>query len=117
MSFLENRMTEQLKTILSQRLVDKGIGHEAIPGFIRSLRHVFAVYPFISHCEVNRIMNFLGWNNIELDGHTLKLLITDSGFSPRRVKRRIVDRKLTRGRVVACSKPKSTYELHGMKSR
>ena len=78
MSSLEDNMSQQLKTILLQRLENKGISHEAIPGFIRNLTHIFAAYPFISLCEVNRIMHFLGWDDIELDYHTLQLFIADS---------------------------------------
>jgi hypothetical protein len=70
-------MAEQLKTILFRRLEGKGINQEAAPGFIRNLTNILAVYPLLSLGEVNRIMQFLGWQGVDLDYHTFQLVIAD----------------------------------------
>ena len=67
----------QFSPSLMNRLKDKGIDPQAVPGFIRSLTHVLSVYPFISLREVSRIMQYLGWQDAELDYHTFQLVIAD----------------------------------------
>ena len=67
-------MAEQLKTILFRRLEGKGISRQAAPGFIRNLTNILAVYPLLSLGEVNRLMQFLGWQDVDLDYHTFQLL-------------------------------------------
>ena len=79
----------QLNPTLIQRLEGKGINQEAVPGFIRNLTNILAVYPLLSLSEVNRIMQFLGWQDVDLDYRTLQLVIADlpphqiSGLEPR----------------------------------
>ena len=63
----------QLNPTLIQRLEGKGINQEAAPGFIRNLTNILAVYPLLSLGEVNRIMQFLGWQGVDLDYHTFQL--------------------------------------------
>jgi hypothetical protein len=70
-------MSQQLKTILFRRLEGKGISRQAAPGFIRNLTNILAVYPLLSLGEVNRIMQFPGWQDVDLDYHTLQLAIAD----------------------------------------
>ena len=67
----------QFNSNLINRLEGKGINQETVPGFIRSLTHVLSVYPFISLHEVSRIMQYLGWQDVELDYHTFQLVIAD----------------------------------------
>jgi hypothetical protein len=70
-------MAEQLKEILVQRLEDKGIGRQAAPGFIRNLTNILSEYPLLSLGEVNRIMQYLGWQDVDLDYHTFQLVLAD----------------------------------------
>ncbi len=70
-------MSQQLKEILFQRLEGKGIGRQAAPGFIRNLTNILAVYPLLSLGEVNRIMQYLGWQGVDLDYHTFQLVIAE----------------------------------------
>jgi hypothetical protein len=67
----------QLNKILKQRLDQKGIDSAAATGFIRNLTNILSEYPFLSLSEVNRIMQFLGWQDVNLDYHTFQLLIAD----------------------------------------
>jgi hypothetical protein len=70
-------MSQQLKAILLRRLEGKGISRQAAPGFIRNLTNVLSAYPLLSLGEVNRIMQFLGWQDVDLDYHTFQLVIAD----------------------------------------
>lgn len=70
-------MAEQLKEILFRRLEGKGISPQAAPGFIRNLTNVLSEYPLLSISEVNRIMQYLGWQDVDLDYHTFQLVIAD----------------------------------------
>ena len=70
-------MLRQHKNILLQRLESKGISRQAAPGFIRNLTNVLAVYPLLSLGEANRIMQFLGWQDVDLDYRTFQLVIAE----------------------------------------
>ncbi len=67
----------QFNSNLIHRLEGKGINQEAVPGFIRNLTNILAVYPLLSLGELNRIMQFLGWQDVDLDYHTFQLVIAD----------------------------------------
>jgi len=65
----------QLKEILWQRLEKKGIYPGLIPCLIKS---IVSTIPCISHAnfeEVNRRLHLLGWDDFEMDYHTLQLVI------------------------------------------
>ena len=65
----------QLKEVLLQRLEKKGIEPGLIPGLIKSIA---SAIPCISHMnleEVNRRLHLMGWDDFELDDHTLQLVI------------------------------------------
>lgn len=65
----------QLKEILLQRLENKGIEPGLIPALIKSIA---SSIPGISHMnlkELNRRLHLLGWDDFELDDHTLQLVI------------------------------------------
>jgi hypothetical protein len=70
-------MSQQLKAILLRRLEGKGISPQAAPGFIRNLTNVLSEYPLLSIGEVNRIMQYLGWQDVDLDYHTFQLVLAD----------------------------------------
>lgn len=69
----------QLTYILIQRLGKKGLAPIEIPRFIRDV--VVNIISFdhrISRQEINRQLHLLGWDMIELDDHTLQLIIASS---------------------------------------
>ena len=66
-----------MNPITIRRLEGKGISRQAAPGFIRNLTNILAVYPLLSLGEVNRILHFLGWGDVDLDYHTFQLVVAD----------------------------------------
>lgn len=66
-------------TIIDQKLVYKlmenGVEAALIPGFIRSLANAFLVNPDMSHCQANKRLKYLGWEDIEIDYHTFSLAV------------------------------------------
>jgi len=65
----------QLTQILVERLEKKEMEPGLIPGFIRDLANTVLVNPHISHFQANKQLHFLGWDDFELDYHTLQLAI------------------------------------------
>ena len=65
----------QLTQILVERLEKKEMEPGLIPGFIRDLANTVLVNPHISHFQANKQLHFLGWDDVELDYHTLQLAI------------------------------------------
>lgn len=61
---------------LARKLIEHGIESSMIPGFIRSLANAYLINPDMSHCQANKRLKYLGWEDIELDYHTLQLAIT-----------------------------------------
>ena len=66
----------QIKQILIQRLEKMGIDRNVIPGFIRMLANSYLIHPHLNLLQLNDRLNFLGWQDFELDYHTLQLAIT-----------------------------------------
>jgi hypothetical protein len=64
---------KSLKKVFIHRLVEKGIEPSLIPGFVRILTNSFSVNPHISLQQVNKRLRYLGWNDFELDYHTLSM--------------------------------------------
>jgi len=69
-----NNLSE-LTQILLDRLEKKEMEASLIPGFIRDLANTVLVNPHISHFQANKQLHFLGWDDVELDYHTLQLAI------------------------------------------
>ena len=69
-----------MATMVDQKLIHKLIENEVeaslIPGFIRSLANACLINPEMSHCQANKRLKYLGWNDIEIDYHTLQLAMT-----------------------------------------
>ncbi|MBW1795783.1 MAG: hypothetical protein JRJ38_15385 [Deltaproteobacteria bacterium] len=65
----------QLIEILVDRLERKGMAQNTIPGFIRSLANTISEMPDMTIGEVRRRLQSLGWDDFELDDHTLQLII------------------------------------------
>ncbi len=61
--------------ILIHRLVKKGMAKNTIPGFIWSLKQCLLDDPNMNHWQVNKRLQFLGWDDFDLDYHTLQLAI------------------------------------------
>ena len=62
--------------IMIHKLIENGVEASLIPGFIRSLANAYLINPDMSHCQANKRLKYLGWNDIEIDYHTLQLAIT-----------------------------------------
>ena len=60
---------------LIHRLIENGVEPCLIPGFIRSLVNAYLINPEMSHGQANERLKYLGWNDIEIDYHTLQLAI------------------------------------------
>ena len=65
----------QIKEILLNRLEEKGLDPNYIPGFIRSLANSICRDPDMSLTQINQRLQYLGWSGIDLDYHTLQLMI------------------------------------------
>ncbi len=64
-----------LKNVLFDRLEEKGIELNAIPGFIRSLVRSVGMDPQMSLTQIEKQLHYLGWDEFDLDYHTLQLAI------------------------------------------
>jgi len=60
---------------LVHRLIKSGIDASLIPGFIRSLANASLINPGMSPSQANKRLKYLGWNDIEIDYHTLQLAL------------------------------------------
>lgn len=58
------------------KLKENGVEAALIPGFIRSLVNAFLINPDMSHSQANIRLKYLGWDDIEIDYHTLQLAIS-----------------------------------------
>jgi len=65
----------QLKEILIHRLANKGMDPNMIPSYIRSMKICFVDNPNMNPLQANEELQFLGWNDIEVDYHTIQLAI------------------------------------------
>ena len=66
----------QVKKILISRLEKKGIELSLIPGFIRSLANSFMFNPQMNLLQINKRLNYMGWDSFEIDYHTLQLALS-----------------------------------------
>jgi len=66
-----------LSDILLRRLIDKGLSREMIPGFVRNVTRAVFSKPDITLRDLNRQLDWLGWDQIEIDMHTLDLMLAD----------------------------------------
>jgi len=69
-------MARGLKGIKNQfinRLKDKGIEECLIPGFLRLLANSLTGYPDTNLLLINKRLDYLGWQDFELDEHTYQL--------------------------------------------
>ena len=59
------------------RLEKKGMRKSTIPGFIWSLKRCLLDNPDMNHLQANQRLHFLGWDDFDLDYHTLQLAIAN----------------------------------------
>ena len=71
---MEERPTNIEETLIN-KLKGKGIENNIIPRFIKDLAYSFQIDSSVSLSDVNDRLHFLGWEDIELDYHTLQLAI------------------------------------------
>jgi len=62
------------KTMI-KRIVEKGVEISTIPSFIRNLANILVIDSGLGLQELNLRLSSLGWDDIELDDHTLQLII------------------------------------------
>ncbi len=65
----------EIKQALVRQLEKRGIDQSLMPGILRSLSHLLLSHPEISLAEVNQQLDYLGWSDLDLDYHTLQLVI------------------------------------------
>jgi hypothetical protein len=63
----------ELKQLLIQRLESQGMEISIIPGFIRSLTNCFAHNSQVDVRQANQRLQYMGWDDFDLDYHTLQL--------------------------------------------
>jgi hypothetical protein len=68
-------MMEQLNKIAMDRLVKRGVEANNHQAYIRDLVNSYTSCTNLSIKELNTQMNSLGWNDFELDDHTLQLIM------------------------------------------
>jgi hypothetical protein len=68
-------MATMIDKKLIHKLIENGVEASLIPGFIRSLANACLISPDISHCQANQRLKYLGWDDVEIDYHTLQLAI------------------------------------------
>ena len=64
-----------IKKILIQRLGEKGVSLSTVPCFIKDLDNFFSDNPNMSHLQADEHLHYLGWNDFELDYHTLQFAL------------------------------------------
>jgi len=72
---LKETFTSDLKHLLFQRLEMKGMKKDIIPSYIRSMKICLVNKPNMNPLQANEQLQLLGWNDIELDYHTIQLAI------------------------------------------
>ena len=72
---LKETFTSNLKQVLFNRLEVKGMEKDIIPSYIRSMKLCLVINPTMNHLQVDKELQFLGWNDFEMDYHTMQLAI------------------------------------------
>jgi len=69
-------LLKELKEVFVHRLKKRGLEVGMIPGFIRLLANSFLTNPGMNLLQVNKRLNYLGWDDFEIDYHTMQLAIS-----------------------------------------
>lgn len=65
------------KQALVHRLEEMGLRSNTIPAFILSLKSCLTDNPNMDYLQVNDRLHFIGWDDFDLDYHTLELAIAN----------------------------------------
>ena len=65
----------QISNVLLKRLERQGMQSSIIPGFLKNLGNMLTAHPCMNHWQANKRLHLLGWDDFELDYHTLQLAI------------------------------------------
>lgn len=68
---------KDLQSVLFQRLRNKGLESDLIPGFMKIMAQAMVDLSDAGPEEVNKRLHFLGWDDFDLDDHTLQLIIAN----------------------------------------
>jgi len=68
-------ITTDLKQELFDRLKVKGMEKVFIHSYIRSVKICLGINPTMNHLQLDKELQFLGWNDFEMDYHTMQLAI------------------------------------------
>jgi hypothetical protein len=66
---------EQIIRILIERLTGKGMEVTTIPAYLRNFAQTVLAHPHITLNDLNDQLQFLGWNDFELDNDTFYLIL------------------------------------------
>jgi len=66
---------DRFREILMFRLEQKGIAKPLIPSLLRMLANFMVLNPDMDLLEVNTRLKYVGWDEFEIDYHTLQLAI------------------------------------------
>ncbi len=61
--------------IISRRLISKGVPPDTLPTYLRVVANIYSSNTRQSAPEMNRRLKTLGWNDFELDDHTLQQVV------------------------------------------
>ena len=64
---------DELIHILIERLLNKGLEITSIPAYVRDLANTIAVNGYSGPGELNRRLQTLGWDDLEIDEYTLEI--------------------------------------------
>ena len=65
------------KQALVHRLEERGLRRNTIPAFIMSLKSCLTDNPDMNYLQANKRLHFIGWDDFDLDYHTLELAIAN----------------------------------------
>ena len=70
---------------LVERMVALGMEVNRVPAYLRNVANSISTDPHMSLDEINNSMESLGWDDFQLDDHTLRLILStlsDDNISP-----------------------------------
>ena len=74
-SKLKKTFTSNLKQTLFHHLELKGMKKQIIHSYIKRIKVCLLINPTMNHLQLDKELQFLGWNDFEMDYHTLQLAI------------------------------------------
>jgi hypothetical protein len=66
-----------IREVLIRRLENKGVQPELIPGFVKSVGYAVSENQETDLREINERLHLQGWDDFEVDYHTLQLIIAN----------------------------------------